>query len=111
MKQTATPFKAGKYIALLAFFVLLFSTQKSHASHAAGADITYKWLGGLTYQVTATLYRDCSGIAAPTSIALDYHSNACGAYDVMTTLFPLAGTGNEITFPCPGNPTTCNNGI
>jgi len=111
MKTTyLNSFKARNYFAVLALTLLLVNAQKSEASHAAGADITYTWLGGLRYLVTCTFYRDCAGIAAPTQISLDIHSNACGAYGATYFLNPIAGTGNEITHPCPNAPTTCTGG-
>src|SRR6185295_9247535 len=37
-------------------------------------------------------------------------STACGAFSQSVALFPITGTGQEITYPCPGSPTTCTNG-
>ena len=36
----------------------------SYATHISGADITYRWISGNTFELNLTLYRDCSGIAA-----------------------------------------------
>src|SRR5437867_3018138 len=102
--------RSVKYFLILTLTLLLSSVKRSDASHAAGAEITYRWLGGLTYEVTCTFYRDCAGIDAPLSVSLDYHSNACGAFDATVILNPIAGTGQEITYACPGSPTTCNGG-
>ena len=50
-------------LCLFAFFCL--AGQQARGSHSMGADLTYTCLGGNTYQVTITFYRDCIGIAAP----------------------------------------------
>ena len=75
------------------------------ATHIAGADITYKWISGNSYEVTATLYRDCSGVMAPYSIPLNYYSVSCN-YDLSATLNPIPGTGQEITPLCPSEVST-----
>ncbi len=41
------------------FFFFLIFTQTS-AYHIAGADFSYKYLGGFQYELSYTLYRDCS---------------------------------------------------
>ena len=46
---------------LLLLFMLVFSLQ-TQASHLMGGQITSKNIGGLTYEVTLTLYRDTLGI-------------------------------------------------
>ncbi|MBL0343143.1 MAG: hypothetical protein IPP71_21105 [Bacteroidetes bacterium] len=42
--------------------------QEVSASHAMGADLTYECMGGNTYKMRVSFYRDCIGIAAPTSV-------------------------------------------
>ncbi len=82
-------------------------TQEANATHAAGANLTYTCLGGNSYQVELALFRDCSGIAAPAQVTVDYTSS-CGNGSAILT--PIAGTGNEITVPCPSSPSTCQGG-
>ena len=65
-----------KKLLLLAF--LLFTFFNSRASHAAGMEITYEWIGGNTYNVDLKFYRDCSGINVSTSFNLNYSSSSCG---------------------------------
>ena len=43
--------------------VSLFSLNSAQASHVPGGYITYNCLSANTYEVTAVLIRDCSGIA------------------------------------------------
>src|SRR5215216_5170654 len=86
--------------------MLLFSTQQSQASHSMGADLTYICLGGNTYQVTLTFYRDCIGIAAPTNPFVTINSANCGQ-SLGVTCYPRVGTGQEVTPACSSSVTTC----
>src|ERR1700679_3791178 len=95
--------------AVIIFSFCFLLPNKSFATHAAGSDLTYKWISGNTYQVTVTFYRDCAGVAAPSSVTLDALSNACRS-DVDVTLNEISGTGQEITFPCNPSTTLCNGG-
>ena len=48
-------------------FFLLFSlatANRSLASHSMGSDLTYRCLGGNSYEITLSFYRDCAGIDA-----------------------------------------------
>ena len=60
---------------LFVFLVLSlgFSSKKVYATHAAGLEITYEVdsLNPGCYTVTVKFYRDCDGIAAPSSLTLD----------------------------------------
>ena len=82
-------------------------SQNTYATHAAGANLTYTCLGGNSYQLELALFRDCAGIAAPSSVDVDYTSSCGNGTAVLT---PIAGTGNEITIPCPSSPSTCQGG-
>lgn len=67
-----------KPLAKVAVLILLMEHHyESKASHAAGADLTYRWLSGNTYEVTAAFYRDCGGINQPTTVTLEYGSANC----------------------------------
>src|SRR5271169_242853 len=100
-----------------AITVLLLSSSavlnKAFATHAAGADLTYRFVSRTnttsTYEVTGTLYRDCAGIAAPNTLTINY-SSAFGNYSNSQTINQISGTGQEITFPCPTAQTTCSGG-
>ena len=68
-------------ILLIGFFSILFSNE-TFATHAAGMDISYECISqgssSDTYKVTLKFYRDCDGIAAPSSHQLNY-SSSCGS--------------------------------
>jgi hypothetical protein len=81
-----------QYFLFLALVILsLLGMEKTYASHAAGADLYYEHLGGNQYEITTYFYRDCDGIAAPSSLPLSITSANCN-YSSNTTLFP---TGSE----------------
>ena len=92
-----------KKILLFFLLIFLFSTN-IRASHIAGADLTYICLGGNDYQITLTLYRDCSGIDVENPAPI-YFSSSCGSFTV--SLYQIPGTGQEITGACPTSPTSC----
>ncbi len=115
MKHSLTIFskiKNCKSIVRFAFAICMvfsLSVQRSHATHAAGADLTYRCLGGLQYELEATFYRDCGGVAEPSSITITYAS-ASGGYNFTVTANKISGTGQEITVPCQTSASTCNGG-
>jgi len=94
---------------LLIGFITLFS-GKVHASHDMGGFISYTHVSGNTYHVTVTYFRDCSGIAAPTSISVNAASVSCG-FPATSTILNLTGNINS-TPVCPSEMlnTTCNGG-
>src|ERR1043166_1902889 len=94
------------------FFATLFfllGSQALRASHVEGGDITYRCIGGNQYVVSLALYRDCSGIAAPTTVSLNFKSVTCGQ-NFNATLNKIAGTGIEVTPICPTMSTVCAGG-
>lgn len=94
---------------LITAIILISQNQKSFATHMAGADLTYRYLGNNQYEINYTFYRDCVGIPAQTSIDLTMSSATCGTSGILT-LMPIPGTGQEITRVCPGASTTCSGG-
>jgi hypothetical protein len=93
---------------LLILITLLINLNVS-ATHMAGADLTYESLGGGQYRVTYTFYRDCTGSPAQTSIPLTIESTTCNVSQ-SEIMFPVPGTGQQISFVCPGAHTTCDGG-
>lgn len=95
-------------IAMVFFALCGLTTQKAQATHLAGADLTYRWLGGSSYEVTLKLYRDCYGVAAPTNPNVHFESDNCNI-DFDENLEQV-GPGTEITFPCANAATACSGG-
>jgi hypothetical protein len=50
-------------VAFMLFLPIVFSAQKSHATHMMGADITYRCIEPLKFEITLKWYRDCRGVA------------------------------------------------
>lgn len=100
--------KRNFYI-FLGFIAAILFTTPSQASHLMGGDLSYTWLGGNIYRFELNVYRDCSGIPAPTNTTLSISSVSCGIY-TNATMTPVAGTGQEITPLCQGVLSTCNGG-
>ncbi|HEU4716897.1 MAG TPA: hypothetical protein VFU15_03655, partial [Bacteroidia bacterium] len=82
---------------------------EAYASHAQGGDLTYTCLGGNQYRLRLAFYRDCSGTSAPGSATIDISSATCGQ-SLSVTLYPIAGTGQDVTPICPSMTTVCNGG-
>jgi hypothetical protein len=75
----------------LRFLFLLLSglglgfARPARASHAPVGTITYASLGGNSYLIRADFFRDCSGIAAPSSFLLNCQT-ACGGTGLTVTM-------------------------
>ncbi len=97
---------------ILCFVLLISGNAGAYASHAAGGEITYEWLGGSRYRFYLKFYRDCVGQAIEPTQSLCYY-NACNnvdGYVIMQLLNVLPDgrpNGLEISPGCPGNPTNC----
>ena len=99
-----------KKILLLIALISFFGIQRSSAVHFAGSDLTYTCLGGNTYLITYSLYRDCSGVTAPTSLYTSFTCSSNSSLNFNTMLTKIPGTGLEITPSCSAVPTHCSNG-
>lgn len=102
--------KISSLVSRLAIAVVLFLAGNSAAlaSHIMGSDISFHCIGGNQYQVVVTLYRDCSGISAPTSIPVDVTST-CGTQTITCTANPQT-SGIEVSQLCPTALSTCQGG-
>jgi gliding motility-associated-like protein len=100
-----------KIIALFTILTgsLLLSSDVK-ASHAMGADLTYECLGGNTYRIRVSFYRDCVGINAPNTVLVNLRSVTCGQ-NLSVTCTPIPGTGQEVTPLCPTALSSCNGGV
>lgn len=55
--------------------ITLFVTIQAHGTHITGGQITTRCLGGLTQEVTLTLYADIQGIPVPNNTSVQCSSN------------------------------------
>ena len=99
-----------KIIQLLVIAIITaisFPTQVK-ASHFAGADLTYTCLGGTTYLITLSFYKDCGGISSPTDADIVFSCTSNPNIGFTSTAYKIAGTGQEITPGCSAVPTSCS---
>ncbi|MBI3502084.1 MAG: PKD domain-containing protein [Bacteroidetes bacterium] len=100
-----------KKIIILLFFASsfsLFHSYEAKASHMAGGQITYTHTAGLTYNITYTFYRDCSGIPAPATVPIVITS-ANASFTATVTSGAGVNNGNVVPV-CPTATTTCSGG-
>lgn len=106
MQTTSTRFYLRSLFILMSF---LFITNKTHATHAQSADLTYTCLGGNQYQINLSFYRDCAGVAAPNNVTINVSSATCGQ-NLNITLNQIPNTGIEVTPICNNMTTVCSGG-
>ncbi len=95
------------FYAVTIFFVSLFISTDTFASHGQGADITYECLGNGQYRIIYQFYRDCSGISASTSVTASIVSS-CGGTQTLTLTqdsLPI-----EVSNLCSTSSSTCAGG-
>ncbi|MEX0968072.1 MAG: hypothetical protein WD077_12595, partial [Bacteroidia bacterium] len=94
------------------FFLILLIPNTSEASHMMGSDMTWRCIGGDSFQVTITIYRDCNGCT------ISEAGGACST--VPLTLKPSCGNARtynmtlasqeDITPVCKSSCTKCESG-
>lgn len=94
--------------------VLLLQSFTSKASHIFGGELLYKHVSGYTYELTLTLYGDCSGNSYPNLFTASPKISVYNGNSAVTFLYlNLTGIpGLEVTPVCPAeiNNTKCNGG-
>lgn len=83
--------------------------QIAQATHAVGADLTYTCVGNNTYEITLRFYRDCGGVAAPSSPSVTIAGNS-GCSSVSSSLTLSSVSSQEVSQVCAGTQTTCAGG-
>ncbi len=78
--------------------------RNAFATHMAGADIAYTCLGGNSYRVDLTFYRDCAGSPALSEVYLNFSSVSCNRSFQQTL---VVEDSSEIAYPCPTSTTKC----
>lgn len=88
-------------------------SMTSYASHLAGGDIQYKYVGDSTgiphhYKILLRVYRDVTGIAMPTTETVTVSSGCYPNQNVTMNLMAGSGTVAPTLFDCvtPGSPST-----
>ena len=102
-----------KLVQNLLFFFLILISGTMNASHLAGGDIQYRYIGDSTgvarhYKVILRVYRDVTGIGMPTTENVTVSSNCYSNINVPMTLQVGSGLVAPTLFDCvtPGSPGT-----
>ncbi len=99
-----------KKILLFLVLIPLFTIQNIQAEYYSGSTISLNCLGGNTYIVTLTFYRDCEGIAAPSTILVTFTCSTNATYNFTANFNQTSSAGYEITPSCSSAPTYCAGG-
>ena len=91
-------------LTLLFMLPLIFSGTKAEASHMMGADITYRCIDTLKFEVTLKWYRDCTGISLNGAGRITVR---CTNGATRTVNLSLLGI-REITPLCASEPSRCS---
>lgn len=91
---------------LILLLVLAIDFMSLKASHNLGGEITYKYIGANSYEITTKLYTDCSGIILD-SIDINASSVNC-SFNQMITLQKVYS--KDISQVCDTNLLACNGG-
>jgi hypothetical protein len=88
---------------LFTILILMLNISSLSAAHILGGELSHEYIGNNEYIVTAKLYRDCNGIAAPSSITI--RREYPGVYqDIQIQMISV----DDITPVCPTEPTVCS---
>ena len=87
------------------FTLLLCISLKMFASHLACSEISYAY-NGTNYTVTVKLFRDCAGIASPSTVSVVFNSANCG-YNFSRTL-NLRSVDSNTAMYCASAGAACN---
>ncbi len=96
-------------IIITVMFSLLVNNSTKASNFVAG-DLTYTCLGGNTYIISFSYYRDCSGSAAPNQQLIYFACSSDPTYNFSTNLTKIAGTGQELYLDYSCDSTTCEGG-
>ena len=98
------------FLAFLTLGFLISGINKSYATHAMGADLSYTRVGttGQTYKIVLTVYRDCAGVSAPGSASIGIKS----ATESVSTSVSVTrdSAAYEVSLLCPSVSSRCSGG-
>lgn len=95
---------------VLCICLWILALPAANASHMMGADLRFRCLGGNTYEITLSFYRDCSGISPSTTANISISSASCS--QTLATLSLPQTSVVEASPLCPAqlSQSTCNGG-
>ncbi|MEZ4686441.1 MAG: hypothetical protein R3B47_10365 [Bacteroidia bacterium] len=89
--------------------LLLIPYQNLEATHAMGADLSYRCLGNNQYEIRLSFYRDCNGVNVPGTYTVQVSSASCGsASNIVVSQVSV----REVSPLCPSqlSNSSCNGG-
>ncbi len=95
----------------IAVYILILFAQNISASHLLGGYIRYEYLGSNKYGVYLNVYRDCNGIAMPTTDALSikFLDKSGGSLGSDTILILKNRIGiTDVTYHCTWSKKNCS---
>src|SRR3954465_10606096 len=95
---------------LQVIFFIFFLPFISMANHIVGGSLTYEQMGGSTYRITLTLYRDCTdptNPSFPTIVKINVVKSNGAAFKVVTIPFSTATAVPSKIDTCVANPGIC----
>jgi hypothetical protein len=96
---------------LLPLLLLFLSLQSAKASHVAGCEITYAYLGNQKYVIYIDIIRDCRGAAITNTTFTYYHrfqNSSGGSQQYIPTTKPKLITISEVSNICKGGIPFCS---
>lgn len=95
--------RANKIIQVLVITIFTFFCNRSNASHIFGGELLYKHVSGNTYEITLTVYGDCTGSAFPNLIRSvpEIKIFRGNVLNQLTTLSLASNSNVEVTPVCP----------
>ena len=94
---------------LLLLVCLLGFNDSAKASHGAGFQLTYEHMGGLTYKLYFSFYRECSGISEPSTIFINYTSSCNNGGSLSLNKVGGGGNGQQVPVQCVQTSSVCTN--
>jgi hypothetical protein len=100
---------ANRLLRILFLIVLVLgSAIESRATHITGADITYRYISGNTYEFRLQVFADCDVAATPpTFYTIAYSANSCG---VTGEFQVLQRSETDISPICATQTSSCRGG-
>ena len=92
-----------RFFLIVSLIPLLFSSYSAKATHMMGADITYRCIDTLKFEITLKWYRDCRGISLNNGGSLTIRCTSGGSRTATLTLKSI----REITPVCATEPSRC----
>ena len=99
-----------RFLHFLLLTTALFYFREAYATHGAGTELTYRCLGGNTYELTLCFYNNCAfNEDSPDTVKICVQSVSCNLSD--TVVIPLPpGTNQPIVPVCPTATISCYGG-